>query len=100
MIEIDRAVLQNIMLAVPFAEWSPLFETRDGQERFIQWCATDPSAARLVRDSLSEAPVFELDNDETAFVLSVDYADAEILVRHLIAQYEDLALARLFSDDY
>lgn len=100
MIEIDRAVLQNIMLVVPFGDWSPLFSSREGQEQFVQWCAADPDAGRLVRDSLAEAPIFELDSDENAFVLSVDYADAEILVRNLITRYEDVALERLFSHDF
>jgi hypothetical protein len=100
MIDIDRAVLQNIMLVVPFADWSPLFTSREGQERFVHWCASDPEAARLVRDALAEAPVFELDSDENAFVLSVDYADAEVLVRNLMTRYEDAALERLFNDYY
>lgn len=97
MIEIDQAVLQNIILSVPFGEWSILLASREERERFIEWSATDPTAGALVRDSLAEAPMFELDSETCAFVLSVNHADAEALVRRLIARYEDVALERLYN---
>lgn len=99
MMGIDATVLQNIMLAVPFTDWSPLLATEDGRLDFLRWCASDMSAVHMVHDALADAPVFELDNQQDAFVLSVDYADAELLVRHLVVRYEDCRLAALLRED-
>jgi hypothetical protein len=99
MMEIEQAVLENLMMVVPFGRWSPLLDTADGQSRFTRWCAESPVAQHLMETALADAPVFELDDEESIFILSVDYAEAESLLQCLVSAYEDEILARLMRSD-
>jgi hypothetical protein len=97
MMEIDQAVLENLMMVVPFGQWSPLLESAEGQAGFAQWCSTSPIAMHLMETALADAPVFELDDEESIFILSVNYAEAESLLQSRISAYEDQTLARLIG---
>lgn len=97
MMEIEQAVLENLMMVVPFGSGSPLLDTPEGMARFTRWCAEASSAQHLMETALADAPVFELDDQENIFILSVDYAEAESLLQCLVSAYEDENLARLIN---
>jgi hypothetical protein len=99
MMEIDQAVLENLMMVVPFGCASPLLEAPGGQQRFAQWCGESPIAQYLMESVLCDAPVFELDDEESIFILSVDYSTVEALLACLVGAFEDATLSTLLGDE-
>jgi hypothetical protein len=99
MMEIDQAVLENLMMVVPFGCSSALLDAPGGQERFARWCAESPIAQYLMESVLCDAPVFELDDEESIFILSVDYGTASALLACLVGAYEDATLANQLGSD-
>lgn len=97
MMELEQAVLENLMLAGPSWRSSPLVRTSEGVGAFTRWCEASPAAQHLVESALADAPVFGLDDEDSIFILSMDYAEAGLLLQCLVSAYEDEQLAQLIQ---
>lgn len=97
MLDVDRAVIQNILALIPYGEMSPLFLQEQERVRFVRWCSESLAASQVISQTLKDAPLFEWNREEHTFIVSVEYNEAEDLVHRLVLGFENYRLRRLFS---
>lgn len=97
MVELDRAVIRNMLALVPYEGMSPLFLHPRERHAFERWCQDDLYANAFIHLALENAPVFEWNQAENAFVVSLTHQEARQLVQLLVYGFENQKLSCLFE---